>query len=135
DMGVERDSLINQALFAFARQNGYSVTPTNFRPPSDAPAPRPASVAPPPPPTPPPPSAPPEPEESPGPAPAFFAAPASEGPPPTHSTGTNGVSAEPAPSGPMLVLYAEGREVDRVAGPRFLIGRGKHCDLIINSGK
>jgi hypothetical protein len=34
-----------------------------------------------------------------------------------------------------LVLYAEGREVDRVMGPRFLIGRGKHCDLIINSGK
>jgi hypothetical protein len=43
---------------------------------------------------------------------------------------------EPArAAGPMLVLYAEGREVERVAGPRFLIGRGKHCDLIINSGK
>lgn len=34
-----------------------------------------------------------------------------------------------------LVLFAEGREVDRVTGAPFLIGRGKHCDLIINSGK
>ena len=37
--------------------------------------------------------------------------------------------------GPALVLLAEGRELDRVAKDRFLIGRGKHCDLIINSGK
>jgi len=35
----------------------------------------------------------------------------------------------------ILALFAEGRQVDRVVGPRFLIGRGKHCDLIINSGK
>jgi hypothetical protein len=34
-----------------------------------------------------------------------------------------------------LVLLAEGRELDRVVKDRFLIGRGKHCDLIINSGK
>ncbi len=35
----------------------------------------------------------------------------------------------------MLVLLADGRELDRVVKERFLIGRGKHCDLIINSGK
>jgi pSer/pThr/pTyr-binding forkhead associated (FHA) protein len=35
----------------------------------------------------------------------------------------------------MLVLLADGRELDRVVKDRFLIGRGKHCDLIINSGK
>jgi pSer/pThr/pTyr-binding forkhead associated (FHA) protein len=34
-----------------------------------------------------------------------------------------------------LVLLADGRELDRVVKERFLIGRGKHCDLIINSGK
>ena len=39
------------------------------------------------------------------------------------------------PGGRMLVLLADGRELDRVAKERFLIGRGKHCDLIINSGK
>lgn len=41
----------------------------------------------------------------------------------------------PRPGGGTLVLVADGREVDRITGPRFLIGRGKHCDLIINSGK
>ena len=39
------------------------------------------------------------------------------------------------PGGRALVLLADGRELDRVVKDRFLIGRGKHCDLIINSGK
>ena len=39
------------------------------------------------------------------------------------------------PGGRTLVIMAEGRELDRVIKERFLIGRGKHCDLIINSGK
>jgi pSer/pThr/pTyr-binding forkhead associated (FHA) protein len=39
------------------------------------------------------------------------------------------------PGNRTLVLLAEGRELDRVVKDRFLIGRGKHCDLIINSGK
>ena len=39
------------------------------------------------------------------------------------------------PGARMLVLLADGRELDRVVKERFLIGRGKHCDLIINSGK
>ena len=45
--------------------------------------------------------------------------------------------AAPAPSaGKELVLLGEdGRELDRVAKDRFLIGRGKHCDLVVNSGK
>jgi pSer/pThr/pTyr-binding forkhead associated (FHA) protein len=42
---------------------------------------------------------------------------------------------EPTPGGRVLVLLAEGRELDRIVKERFLIGRGKHCDLIINSGK
>ena len=58
------------------------------------------------------------------PEPAFVADVARPPPPPP-----------PPPAGAVLVLFAEGREVDRVLGPRFLIGRGKHCDLIINSGK
>ena len=53
----------------------------------------------------------------------------------TPDEGTPSPMPAPAPEGPTLVLYAEGREVDRVSGNRFLIGRGKHCDLIINSGK
>ena len=39
------------------------------------------------------------------------------------------------PPGRVLVLVADGRELERVQKDRFVIGRGKHCDLIINSGK
>jgi hypothetical protein len=46
------------------------------------------------------------------------------------------VEAQPAAAeGKVLVLLSEGRELERVTKDRFLIGRGKHCDLIINSGK
>jgi hypothetical protein len=34
-----------------------------------------------------------------------------------------------------LYLMAEDGELDKVIKDRFLIGRGKHCDFIINSGK
>ena len=34
-----------------------------------------------------------------------------------------------------LYLSTDGRETERVAKDRYLIGRGKHCDLVINSGK
>lgn len=41
-----------------------------------------------------------------------------------------------AAGGPSLVLLADdGSELDRVRKDRFVIGRGKHCDLVINSGK
>jgi len=36
---------------------------------------------------------------------------------------------------PALYLMAEGGELDRIAKDRFVIGRGKHCDFVINSGK
>lgn len=34
-----------------------------------------------------------------------------------------------------LYLMAEGGDLDKVAKDRFVIGRGKHCDFVINSGK
>ena len=40
-----------------------------------------------------------------------------------------------AGAGPALYLMAEGGELDRIAKDRFVIGRGKHCDFVINSGK
>jgi hypothetical protein len=41
-----------------------------------------------------------------------------------------------ASQGHELVLLADdGSELERVQKDRFLIGRGKHCDLVINSGK
>ena len=38
-------------------------------------------------------------------------------------------------SGNALYLMADGGELDRVSKDRFVIGRGKHCDFVINSGK
>ncbi|MHB1846486.1 MAG: FHA domain-containing protein [Deltaproteobacteria bacterium] len=37
--------------------------------------------------------------------------------------------------GKALYLMAEDGNLDKVAKDRFVIGRGKHCDLVINSGK
>lgn len=36
---------------------------------------------------------------------------------------------------PALYMMLEGGELDRIAKDRFVIGRGKHCDFVINSGK
>ena len=37
--------------------------------------------------------------------------------------------------GAMLYLITEAGEQQKIANDRFVIGRGKHCDLVINSGK
>lgn len=37
--------------------------------------------------------------------------------------------------GGSLYLMAEGGEMDKITKDRFVIGRGKHCDFVINSGK
>lgn len=34
-----------------------------------------------------------------------------------------------------LYMMLEGGDLDRIAKERFVIGRGKHCDFVINSGK
>jgi hypothetical protein len=133
EMGSDRDALINQALYTFARLNGF-LLPADLLSLGVVPkpaltdsgrlriAPAPAQTA----------EIPqqlaaggmPRRVSAPPPVPAKPAAPALDLP--------DLDAAIPAPS---LVLLAEGREVDRVAKDRFLIGRGKHCDLIINSGK
>ena len=56
-----------------------------------------------------------------------------------ESSGMEGVDVEEpasdAGAGNALYLMAEGGELDRIAKDRFVIGRGKHCDFVINSGK
>jgi len=37
--------------------------------------------------------------------------------------------------GVSLYLMSEGGEMEKIAKERFVIGRGKHCDFVINSGK
>ncbi|MBI5546513.1 MAG: FHA domain-containing protein, partial [Deltaproteobacteria bacterium] len=49
------------------------------------------------------------------------------------STGASGVSEHTGDRA--LYLNVEGRELEKIAKDRYLIGRGKHCDLVINSGK
>lgn len=42
---------------------------------------------------------------------------------------------ESSGAGAQLYLMAENGALDRIGKDRFVIGRGKHCDFIINSGK
>jgi hypothetical protein len=176
EMGTDRDGLVNQALFMFARLNGYltpsgvaaSVSPAPAAraqspssrqvaaPQDGAPMPSPSRV-----------------RMAAEPAPAPKAAPAE--PPPEMSAGEEdserrevrervfetaaelerlikGGRGDGAPAGgrqqevsevsapgangeKALYLMAEDGELDKVTKDRFLIGRGKHCDFIINSGK
>jgi hypothetical protein len=47
----------------------------------------------------------------------------------------SGDAGSDAGEGPQLYLMAEGGELDKISKDRFVIGRGKHCDFVINSGK
>lgn len=168
-MGSDRDALINQAMFMFARLNGF----TEGAPaPASAQAPRngasgPAATARPPQPSrqaPPPVLAPSKPPARPEPPPqkldddpvrrevaervletaaelerlikgknqSHDSAPGHE------DSGSENVDVEePGADAPGQALYlmAEGGELDRISKDRFVIGRGKHCDFVINSGK
>jgi hypothetical protein len=169
EMGTDREALINQALYTFARLNGF-VLPSEVRAaPAAAPTPPPHGMETPlvarpvsaeieqeipPTPTPTPASVPPtpvadKPLKAPRmpipdmgdldpdlPRPAATATPAAVAPAaPEPEPEPEVVAAEAPEQGKVLVLMSEGRELERVTKDRFLIGRGKHCDLVINSGK
>jgi FHA domain len=95
EMGSERDALVNQALYTFARLNGFVIPGDPQRRARD-------------------------------PSPALTQ---------TGEVPGNTVDLQPVEPPAQLVLLCDGRELDRVAKDRFLIGRGKHCDLVIHSGK
>ena len=107
EMGADRDALINQALYTFARLNGFLV-PAAHQPPAN-----PDRVA----------------------KTALVEVDDSllgdEG----QATSLDLPNIADTPGARTLALLADGRELDRVVKDRFLIGRGKHCDLVINSGK
>ncbi|MCA2979311.1 MAG: FHA domain-containing protein [Myxococcaceae bacterium] len=181
-MGSDRDALINQAMFMFARLNGFLDSGLNAPPPPPGPRPVPVSNG-----TPVPraPVAPAQPRGAPPVLqPAPRAPPRPVDPPPPASTGMDddpvrrevqervletaaelerliqnkrergNPSPSPAPApepedngididdpggdaggAPALYMTVEGGELDRIAKDRFVIGRGKHCDFVINSGK
>jgi hypothetical protein len=112
EMGSDREALVNQALHMFARLNGYLV---------------------------------------PGAALAAPAAPASDDPTQRaveervletaaalersiHSDPTGGTPV-PAAEAETLYVVGESGELDKIEKDRFLIGRGKHCDLVVDSAK
>jgi FHA domain-containing protein len=159
EMGCDRDALVNQALHTFARLNGF-LLPADLarlaallRPAESsriqaAPAAgseRPAPLS----------------HEGAGRVVELVGVLDASGmprpltaPPPIEVSGVSEVpeasapglslpGQEPAPRDPgvaapasrALVLLAGSRELARVLKDRFLIGRGKHCDLVIHSGK
>jgi hypothetical protein len=149
EMGADRDALVNQALYTFARLNGFLVPSDVRRLADDAPLragfPTPREVLPM------------NGRESSEldrslvgddvgastsmelPNLAELGLPRSERDPmhtPPRPRLAEEVELTPSPApGRVLVLVADGRELERVQKDRFIIGRGKHCDLIINSGK
>jgi hypothetical protein len=164
-MGSDRDALINQAMFMFARLNGFleaagpgggaAARPGNGTPPR-APA-RPAAA----------PAAPPVLRPVQQPAGSLEDDPVrrqvqekvletaaelerlikakSQGAPQDHSLESAGAGIDndvdvdmggaDAGGAPALYMMLEGGELERITKDRFVIGRGKHCDFVINSGK
>jgi hypothetical protein len=139
-MGTDRDGLVCQSMFMFARLNGFLDAPGRHRTPTgpsaslDGVAPavtgpaslgfgrEPAGSA-----------------EPTGPMPSTAAMPgasradtaAQDTPLPDRGGGEDGGEAA---RGELYVITESG-DLDRVVKPRFVIGRGKHCDFIIHSGK
>jgi len=121
EMGSDREALVNEAMHVFARLNGYlvPVQPGTPRRPSPAPQAE-GGVATPPPSVP---------GEPPAPPPGAGAQPASQDAPPPIPSGVV------APGGrDLFLLRDDGSEV-RVGEVRFLIGRGRHCHLVLDGPK
>lgn len=121
EMGSERDALVNQAMHVFARMSGYVV------PDAERPVATPASGA----------GAPPlPPSAAEGPARSAVAEQVLEAaerleraidePAP--------VEAEAARAEKLVVVREDGTSIE-VAKERFVIGRGRHCDLVLDSSK
>jgi hypothetical protein len=109
EMGSDREALINQALHAFARQNGYLVPGAALSaPPTDDPTQRAVGER------------------------VLETAAALE-----RSIHSDAAAGSPTPELDAETLYVVGEtgELDKIAKDRFLIGRGKHCDLVVDSPK
>lgn len=114
EMGVDRDALVNQALHALARTNGYVVPGAGAKVTS--------------------PPAPPQAQPTPPPARRAVAAQVLEtaerlerailAPPPV-----------PEPARSALVIVRDDGSEEPVEKDRFLVGRGRHCDLVVDSAK
>ena len=148
EMGSDREALINQALYTFARLNGF-LLPADLQklvprsaltdsgrlriatPPEERP--RRISI----------PTAPghadPSNETTDDSGATSLELPRVATPPRPRTSIMSGRAQEAvqaaAASRTIALLAGDGEEIGRVQKDRFLIGRGKHCDLVINSGK
>lgn len=116
EMGADRDVLVNQAIHAFTRANGFgsstgAATPAPTLPDRDpgrrALAAQVLETA------------------------AALEAAIEEQTPAEPDRGAAGAGAE----APVLYLVREDGALEKVEKERFLIGRGKHCDLVLESAK
>jgi hypothetical protein len=118
EMGTDVESVVNQAIHAWGRQNGF-VLPGGAEPPAAPPGagPSPGAVGP---------------ERREAARRVLEAAAALEddiaG---SDRTPTGELASEPG----TLYVVGEGGEILKVGKDRFLVGRGKHCDLVVESGK
>ncbi len=125
-MGSDRDALVNQAMHVFARLNGFEI-PGASEPHADV-TPRPPPAAPTPP-TPHPPAVP-EPDRQAVAERVLETAARLE-----RDVAEPTPSPAPASGKRTLVLLREDGTEAEVGKERFLIGRGKHCDVVVDSGK
>lgn len=134
EMGADRDALVNEALHVLARMHGFDLgdagpgeeAASGSRPPVPADDPERRAVA----------------ERVLRKAAALEremrdATPADEDLPEASvvSPVASSVSTVVPKAGPVLYLVGEAGELGRVGKDRFVIGRGKHCDLVIDSTK
>ncbi|HEX9049000.1 MAG TPA: FHA domain-containing protein [Anaeromyxobacter sp.] len=126
EMGADRDVLVNQAMHAFARQNGFVVPAGKDRSGAMA-APRPEGAPPlPRPPSPPPPG----PALTPNPAVGQVLEAAAR----LEEAIAESTPVEAQKAIGLVVVREDGTTLE-VNKDRFLIGRGRHCDLVIDSAK
>jgi hypothetical protein len=134
-MGTDRDGLVCQAMFVFARLNGFidappihqtlasgslaAATPAVTGPSLLEGRERPGSA---------------EPTGPMGTAASLSAAVDDTAALSAHAVAAGGDDALEAERGQLYVI-TEGGNLDRVVKERFVIGRGKHCDFVIHSGK
>jgi pSer/pThr/pTyr-binding forkhead associated (FHA) protein len=115
EMGTDPEAILNQAIHSWGRQHGY-LLPSDGQPP--AAALRPPSIDPA--------------RRETARRVLETAAALEDGIAGTERTPTGEVL---EPEAGTLYLVGEGGEIAKVSKDRFLIGRGKHCDLVVDSAK
>ncbi len=114
EMGTDPEAVLNQAIHAWGRQNGFILPGGGEGPGARAEAPL-------------------DPARREAARRVLEAAAALEDDIVASDRTPTGVPQEAEAA--TLYVVGEGGEIDKVSKDRFLIGRGKHCDLVVDSAK